>query len=250
MPLDGFATVSACNEGARDTVEQHLRDGADPNQVWDATGDTGMHGAVGGGHVEILQLLVHARGDVNRRNHGGVTPLMKAAMFGKLDCTRMLLGAGADPSLVGGGKQRTAEEMAKAEHHKEIVAAIRQHTAGTRGRSSGGFFSCCGKPQGSEPRNSSVRNTTTHPMRLGGGASGTAEATLPHREAGLEAPTAGAGLQMESAPPAAVVTPALGSGTFGLNRAMEAPAAGAGLLAPSAPPAALVTPAVGHYHER
>ncbi len=69
-----------------------------------------------GGHTEILQSLINARGEMDvycssdTTSHGsnGESPLMRAIHVGQKDAVAILLAVGSDPNLHGGGAMRVA----------------------------------------------------------------------------------------------------------------------------------------------
>ena len=54
-----------------------------------------LHQAAKFGHSDIIHHLLRAGWDVNRRNEYKQTPLMMAALFGNIRCTKVLLNMGA-----------------------------------------------------------------------------------------------------------------------------------------------------------
>jgi ankyrin repeat protein len=78
-------------------------------------------------HSQVLKVLLNAGADVNfRTTLEGETALIDAARSGATECVRILLGAGADPSIrdhrPNSGK--TAREWAIQFHHPDIVAML------------------------------------------------------------------------------------------------------------------------------
>ncbi len=49
--------------------------------------------------MRAVELLIHAKADVNKCNVRGFTPLMFACCYGHEDCVRALIQAGADSTL-------------------------------------------------------------------------------------------------------------------------------------------------------
>lgn len=64
--------------------------------VTDYLGDTALIAATGGGHMEIVQMLLAAKASVNAANNDKRTALMAAAMRGDEPLVKMLLDAGAE----------------------------------------------------------------------------------------------------------------------------------------------------------
>ena len=72
---------------------------ADPNLA-NTDGDASLHGAVGAnGSEEKLQELIKYGADVNAVNKSGKTPLLLSCFYGQQDSVKLLLGAGADPTI-------------------------------------------------------------------------------------------------------------------------------------------------------
>ncbi|XP_046998386.1 ankyrin repeat domain-containing protein 33B-like [Schistocerca americana] len=81
----------------------------------DNEGNTPLHYAAQAGHVEVLNYLLSRRPDVevDARNALGFTPLMKAALQGRTKCAKLLLFAGASPTLRDSGRGLRAEQWAR-----------------------------------------------------------------------------------------------------------------------------------------
>ncbi|XP_049827663.1 ankyrin repeat domain-containing protein 33B-like isoform X2 [Schistocerca gregaria] len=81
----------------------------------DNEGNTPLHYAAQAGHVEVLNYLLSRRPDVevDARNALGFTALMKAALQGRTKCAKLLLFAGASPTLRDSGRGLRAEQWAR-----------------------------------------------------------------------------------------------------------------------------------------
>ncbi|XP_068082627.1 ankyrin repeat domain-containing protein 33B [Anabrus simplex] len=81
----------------------------------DNEGNTPLHFAAQAGHVEVLNyILSRCTGvEVDARNNLGFTPLMKAALQGRTKCAKLLLFAGASPTLRDTGRGLRAEQWAR-----------------------------------------------------------------------------------------------------------------------------------------
>ena len=96
--------VEAARTGNRDLVAELLRqDPASVEQI-EPDGSTALHWAVDRDDVEMIDLLIAARIDVNALNRYGFPPIAFAAVNGRAAALSRLITAGADPntSLPGG----------------------------------------------------------------------------------------------------------------------------------------------------
>ncbi|XP_046673820.1 ankyrin repeat domain-containing protein 33B-like [Homalodisca vitripennis] len=89
-------------------------EGVDVNKP-DNEGNTPLHFAAQAGQVESVNyLLSRCSGiEVDARNHLGFTPLMKAAIQGRTKCAKLLLFAGASPTMRDTGRGLRAEQWAR-----------------------------------------------------------------------------------------------------------------------------------------
>lgn len=89
-------------------------EGVDPN-VPDNEGNTPLHFTAQAGQAECLNILLQRCPDieVDARNASGFTPLMKAALQGRTKCAKILLFAGANPTLRDHGRGLRAEQWAR-----------------------------------------------------------------------------------------------------------------------------------------
>ncbi len=113
-------TNSACDRIIRALVDA----GVDPNAT-NSHGSTPMHEAAGGdwGNQTAIRTLLELGADVGSIDDGGNTPLVFAAYNGEVECIRLLLAAGADPTKKN---ERGDDARDAAEQHltswKDIVA--------------------------------------------------------------------------------------------------------------------------------
>ena len=81
------------------------------------------------GHVDILKLLIKAKGDVNQvTKEGEVFPLMVASGRGLVEVVELLLSNGADVHIKG-INGRTALDWAIHFKHPAVEAILRAHIA-------------------------------------------------------------------------------------------------------------------------
>ncbi|XP_066138248.1 ankyrin repeat family A protein 2-like isoform X1 [Euwallacea fornicatus] len=103
------------SNGTIDVLELLLQvPGLDPNKP-DNEGNTPLHFAAQAGQVECLNFLAsRCRGvEIDARNNLGFTPLMKAALQGRNKCAKLLLFAGANPTLRDNGRGFRADQWAR-----------------------------------------------------------------------------------------------------------------------------------------
>lgn len=88
--------------------------GINPN-VPDNEGNTPLHFAAQAGQIDSLNILLQRCPgiEVDTRNKLGFTPLMKAALQGRTKCAKILLFAGANPTLRDHGRGLRAEQWAR-----------------------------------------------------------------------------------------------------------------------------------------
>ncbi|XP_046582740.1 ankyrin repeat and KH domain-containing protein 1-like isoform X2 [Haliotis rubra] len=92
--------MEAAYRGHSDVVEFLVGRGADVSLV-NSDGNNVLHLACGGGDLETVKLIVSRKlVDVNSRGWNSMTPVMRAARWGRSDVVEFLVGRGADVSLV------------------------------------------------------------------------------------------------------------------------------------------------------
>jgi len=94
-PKDESALMIAAFKGYQELVRKLIARDADVNK----TGWTPLHYAATGGHLAIIQLLLDEHAYIDAESPNQTTPLMMAAQYGTPQAVKLLLEAGADPTL-------------------------------------------------------------------------------------------------------------------------------------------------------
>lgn len=115
---DNNLLCNAAYNGQKESVKWFLEKGADPNFTFANTGENALHYTISktseiDQRTEIVRLLVNAGTDVNKKTIKGAetlcfmrdaflkaeTPLHRAAAYGSVAIVKLLIEAGADPSV-------------------------------------------------------------------------------------------------------------------------------------------------------
>jgi cytohesin len=88
----------AAEGGHKEIIELLIANGADVNAQNEGSGDTPLLTAIFNDETEIAELLITKGADVRR---GYVTPLHRAAGFGRKEIAELLIAAGADVNAKG-----------------------------------------------------------------------------------------------------------------------------------------------------
>lgn len=80
-------------------VRTALQNGIDVNCKESQLGATALHIASQNGRVDIVNLLLGWKANVNAKAEGGFTPLHRAVHKHQVDVVRLLLQHGADPTI-------------------------------------------------------------------------------------------------------------------------------------------------------
>jgi len=129
-PLETPAAAlrAAAHEGDERTVLHLINEGVDLNvpdlsAQFDRRGNTALSLAAGGGHMEIVKMLIEAGAWVDPHEDYDLaeTPLMAAARGGHLAIVQELIAHGADHRLHVGYAQARAEFYARNHGHAELA---------------------------------------------------------------------------------------------------------------------------------
>lgn len=92
---DESPLMMASLKGQLELAAKLIDKGADVNK----TGWAPLHYAATRGHVEVMSLLLENHAYIDAESPNGTTPLMMAAHYGTPGAVKLLLEAGADPSI-------------------------------------------------------------------------------------------------------------------------------------------------------
>jgi uncharacterized protein len=123
-PKDESPLMMAALKGHTDLVRRLIARGGDVNK----TGWTPLHYAATGGHLPIMELLLEHHAYIDAESPNKTTPLMMAAHYGTLPSVKLLLDAGADPTLrnqLGLSAVEFAQRANRQDAADLIAAAIR-----------------------------------------------------------------------------------------------------------------------------
>ncbi len=117
----------AVSWGRDDVAMLLMEHGADPS-LTDDEGETPLYLGARKGYTEttvVEALLAHPKTDVNAANDTGWTALHGASLRGREDMVKLLLLAGAEPTLRTKGGE-TAADLARRKGHERIAALLEE----------------------------------------------------------------------------------------------------------------------------
>ena len=119
---DESPLMLASLKGLLPVVVKLIQRGADVNKP----GWAPLHYAATRGHLEVMNVLLENHAYIDAASPNGSTPLMMAAMYGTPSAVKLLLEAGADPSLknIQGLTAIDFAQRGKRIDSAEIIAAF------------------------------------------------------------------------------------------------------------------------------
>jgi uncharacterized protein len=119
---DESPLMLASLKGLLPVVVKLIERGADVNKP----GWAPLHYAATRGHLEVMNVLLENHAYIDAASPNGSTPLMMAAMYGTPSAVKLLLEAGADPSLknIQGMTAIDFAQRDKRVDSAEIIAAF------------------------------------------------------------------------------------------------------------------------------
>jgi len=118
--------VESARDGNAEMVERILNKKVYPDIVVNQT--TALNQAVLNSHIEVVEILLQRKADIEKRDAGGQHPLMKCARSGKGDLCDLLLAAKAETNAVDSYGQTALHKAARHGHEKICVTLI-EHKA-------------------------------------------------------------------------------------------------------------------------
>ncbi|MGD0815313.1 MAG: ankyrin repeat domain-containing protein [Verrucomicrobiota bacterium] len=115
----------AAYEGHMDLAELMLNNKAEVDAN-NKNGDTPLNRAAAKGHKSVAELLLAHKAEVNAKNYAGWTPLHEAAFEGHKETTELLLGSKADVNARNNMGQ-TPMHLATLKGHKDVAELLSQH---------------------------------------------------------------------------------------------------------------------------
>ncbi|HEX7890311.1 MAG TPA: ankyrin repeat domain-containing protein [Ramlibacter sp.] len=121
---DESPLMIASMKGQKEIVKKLIARDADVNKP----GWAPLHYAATGGHLEVMQILLDENAFIDAESPNKSTPLMMAAMYGSTAAVKLLLEAGADPTMrneLGMSAVDFAQKGNRRDAADLIAAAIR-----------------------------------------------------------------------------------------------------------------------------
>lgn len=120
---DPDAIVTASGDGEAEAVRHLLAAGISPDTT-DEYGRTGLHAAVKEDYSVIVQLLIEAKANINRKDNDGNTPLDLAIYYGQSVVAELLSNMGAEKSDGESPIQRQEDQIYEAFESKDAAMRL------------------------------------------------------------------------------------------------------------------------------
>ena len=101
-----------------------IQAGGEVNEQDEKDGSTPLHAASREGHVEVVNILIQAGGDVNCKEKWGWTPLHEASYNGHVEVVKRLIRAGGDVNEQDEEDGSTPLHDASENGHVEVITAL------------------------------------------------------------------------------------------------------------------------------
>lgn len=119
---DESPLMLAALKGLTEICQQLIELGADVNKP----GWTPLHYAASNGHLSVMALLLDHHAYIDAASPNGTTPLMMAARYGSFAAAKLLLEAGADPSLKN-DLGLSAVDFARVVDRSDVIELIAEY---------------------------------------------------------------------------------------------------------------------------
>lgn len=127
------SVCAAAVQGDLLALSRLLDQGGDANER-DHDGNAALHGAVRGGHVDVVRQLVARGAHLDAVDSSGWTPLHSAVWQGDVETTRCLLDAGADTRIRESLRGMTAGDMATERGNSQVASLLARKVEPSKGQ--------------------------------------------------------------------------------------------------------------------
>ncbi|XP_046340859.2 putative ankyrin repeat protein RF_0381 [Haliotis rufescens] len=125
--------------GERDVFDLLIGRGADTSSVNDF-GENILHFSCRGGNVDIVKYVLKQNVvDIESRDNVGMTPVLLAAFWGKRDAFDLLIGRGADPTVVDENGDNILHHSCRGGNVDIVKSVLKQNVVDINSRGNGGM---------------------------------------------------------------------------------------------------------------